>query len=119
MRALSVRQPWADQILTGHHPIEYRTVPTRILHERVYLYASKSVGRAERAEFQRMGLRPGDLPTGVLVGTVEFESCTRTSSGYEWKVANPVRLDHLLTPVGKPLPIWFHPFPEGEDPSPS
>ena len=38
MRALSVRQPYAELILRGEKKIEYRSKPTNI-RERVYLYA--------------------------------------------------------------------------------
>ena len=39
-RALSIRQPYAEQILSGSKRIEYRKTPTRILDEPVYIYAS-------------------------------------------------------------------------------
>ena len=40
MRALSVCQPFAEQILSGEKRIEYRSLPTNI-RGRVYIYASK------------------------------------------------------------------------------
>jgi ASCH domain len=41
MRALSIRQPFAELILRGIKTVEYRSRPTRIIGERFYIYASK------------------------------------------------------------------------------
>ena len=41
MRALSIRQPYAELILRGVKTIEYRSRPTRIIGERFYLYAAR------------------------------------------------------------------------------
>jgi hypothetical protein len=41
MRALSIRQPYAELILRGIKPIEFRSRPTTIIGERFYIYASK------------------------------------------------------------------------------
>src|SRR6476620_11845188 len=47
MRALSIRQPYAELILRGIKRIEYRSRPTRIVGERFWIYASK-----KRVEFR-------------------------------------------------------------------
>lgn len=109
MRAISIRQPWAEQILLKEKEYEYRITACRILNERVYIYASPKIEEKERREFKKMGLKPGDLPTGVLVGTIEFESCEGTPGDYEWKIKNPKRLARNRRPLGKPQPIWFYP----------
>jgi len=46
MRALSIRQPYAELILRGTcgeqiKPIEFRSRPTKIIGERFYIYASR------------------------------------------------------------------------------
>src|SRR5580692_7696018 len=41
MRALSIRQPYAELILRGIKPIEFRSRPTTIIGERFYIYAAK------------------------------------------------------------------------------
>src|SRR3954452_22760527 len=41
MRAVSIRQPYAELILRGIKTVEYRSRPTRIVGERFYIYASK------------------------------------------------------------------------------
>jgi hypothetical protein len=109
-RAISIRQPWAEEILQGTKEYEYRTTACRILNERVYVYASRKVQEEERLRFEELGLKPGSLPTGVLVGTIEFECCTGVPGDYKWKIANPKRLKPCLQPTGKPQPIWFYPF---------
>ena len=42
MRALSIRQPYAELILRGIKKIEYRSRPTRIIGERFYIYAART-----------------------------------------------------------------------------
>jgi hypothetical protein len=101
MRALSIRQPFAEQILRGTKTIEYRTVPTSFLNKRFYIYAS---------------LRPKDergidLPRGVIVGTVEISACRTRGSEYHWLLTRPKRLARAVRPVGRPQPVWFYPFP--------
>jgi hypothetical protein len=39
MRALSIRQPYAELILRGIKTVEYRSRPTRIIGQRFHLYA--------------------------------------------------------------------------------
>jgi ASCH domain len=107
MRALSIRQPYAEQILRGTKKVEYRGRPTRI-RERVYIYASMTPGYLE--DWEAMNMQPGDLPTGVLVGTVEIKGCTGEPGAYEWHLAKPERLKRNLKPKKHPKPAWFYPF---------
>src|SRR4051812_14570154 len=44
MRALSIRQPYAELILRGIKTVELRSRSTRIVGERFYIYASKGSG---------------------------------------------------------------------------
>lgn len=41
MRALSIRQPYAEEILQGIKTIEYRPNPTKKIGERFFIYAAK------------------------------------------------------------------------------
>src|SRR5262245_35522174 len=50
MRALSIRQPYAELILRGIKTVEYRSRPTRIVGERFYIYASRGGTKARRHE---------------------------------------------------------------------
>ena len=107
MRALSIRQPFAELILRGIKTVEYRSRPTRIIGERFYIYASKK--ELSVASFQlpvkpwsRDLVVPGEklppwmielaeqvgmiepdalLPTGVIVGSAVIERCERVDSG--------------------------------------
>jgi len=84
MRALSIRQPYAEQILRGTKRFEYRSRLTAI-RERVYIYASLKPGSAK--EFEQMRIATGDLPTGVLAGTIEITGCSGQPGDYKWHLA--------------------------------
>jgi hypothetical protein len=68
MSALSIQQPNAEQILRGKKKIEYRSMPTN-KRERVYIYASKTPHTPK--SWKEIGMEPGDLPTGFLVGSLK------------------------------------------------
>ena len=99
MRALSIRQPYAELILRGIKQIEYRSRPTRIIGERFWIYAAgkKWSGVSGRWPVKQAdnivvpseplppwmlelaeGLRlfPHELPTGVIVGSAVIERCS-------------------------------------------
>ncbi len=98
MRALSIRQPYAELILRGIKTIEYRTRPTYIIGERFHIYAplkkasvfrkiwSRDLGTSgdalpewmiELAEQVGM-IEPGALlPTGVIVGSAIIEKVVK------------------------------------------
>ena len=105
--ALSIRQPHAEQILRGKKKIEYRNMPTN-KRERVYIYASMTP--ADQEAWDEIGLEPGNLPTGVIVGTVEVVSCRKVRGEYEWDLAKPVRLKRPIKPKNHAQPAWFNPF---------
>ena len=107
MRALSIRQPYAEQILRGTKKIEYRSRPTSV-RERVYIYASLTP--AEEGEFYSMGLVPGDLPTGVLVGTVEVVGCTGKTGDYHWHLKRPDDSVERFDPGSTRSPFGSTPF---------
>src|SRR5258706_7805396 len=96
MRALSIRQPYAELILRGIKTVELRSRSTRIVGERFYIYASKGSGvrgqgsgkiwsydlsarenppawMIELAEQVKL-IEPGALlPTGGIVGSAVIE----------------------------------------------
>ena len=108
MRALSIRQPYAEEILRGIKTIEYRSRPTRIIGQRFYIYASKQPGDLKR--FAKLGCEPGDLPVGVLVGTATITKCSKGNAKYEWHLTDVKRLKRPRKPTGRPQPVWFTPF---------
>src|SRR5262249_52856213 len=110
MRALSIRQPYAELILAGRKSVEYRSRPVR-LRGRVYVYACKSPGPAE--VYSRNRLDAADLPHGVLVGTVEIVDCTGSDGEYQWHLARPQRLKRPRAVTAMPQPGFFWPFGNG------
>ncbi len=107
MSALSLQQPNAEQVLRGKKKMEYRNMATS-KRERVYIYASNTP--AAQNAWAEIGLEPSDLPTGVLVGTVEVVGCRKTKIEYEWELKRPKRLKRRLKPKNHPQPVWFYPF---------
>jgi hypothetical protein len=107
MRALSIRQPFAELVMAGEKTVEYRSKVTRI-RGRVYVYACKSRNRLEH--YEDAGLGSDKLPHGKLVGTVEIVNCIQGDDGYEWHLTNPKRLKKKLTVTGVPQPGFFWPF---------
>jgi hypothetical protein len=105
--ALSIRQPYTEMILRGTKTAEYRSTPTK-RRGRVYIYASQKPGLAEY--WERIGREPGDLLTGLVVGTVDILTCVpHETFGYASELANPRRLEHPFPPRRLPQPIWFRP----------
>ena len=112
LRALSVRQPWAELIMLGDKEIEYRNYPTDVRGV-VYIYAGATRYPAEEEqEIQsEFGMDLDSLPRGVIVGTVEVYDCQQgAEGGYEWLLRSPSRLPKPLKPKRKPEPSWFFPF---------
>ena len=126
MRALSIRQPYAELILRGIKTIEYRSRRTRIIGERFYIYAARTPG--DTAGFAELGCEPGDpgVPTGVIVGKATITRCTVVRAScqngqgaragspchqhYEWHLSDVKRLKRPRKPKGMPQPVWFTPF---------
>jgi hypothetical protein len=126
MRALSIRQPWAELILLGHKTIEVRSKRTNI-RERVYIYAGRN--RIEAEEEARIAAKfsidADGLPRGVLVGIVEIVGCRRlemrdskaacfkidkADGFFAWLLERPERAMKLRTPKKQPQPVFFNPF---------
>ena len=133
MRALSIRQPYAEMILRGIKTVEYRSRPTRIIGERFHIYASKRPAPANGAggvwsrDLAMTGAKPGDappawmvelaellilkkLPTGVIVGTAVIERVTRVDSCLRF--GDLIALCKVLLLLGGRLPLlrrdgWF------------
>src|SRR5688572_17750799 len=77
MRALSIRQPYAEEILRKIKRVEYRNRRTTIIGQTFYIYAAmKLPEQADTAKrFRKLGCEPGGLPTGALVETAKFSKC--------------------------------------------
>ena len=136
MRALSIRQPFAELILRGIKTVEYRSQPTRIVGERFWIYASKrkwsadgdgwSVKRADNITVPDEALPPWmieiaaqiklispetELPRGVIVGSAVIARVTPAGDGmFAWHLNDVQRASTLRTPTGHPQPVWFKAF---------
>lgn len=119
LKALSIRQPFAELIMLGKKKVEYRKTPTNV-RGRIYIYASKQRWE-ETLELQyaeETGLDLDVLPRGILVGTVELVDCLPVENAafgsdhgeFQWVLQRPERIHERLRPREKPQPMWFHPF---------
>ncbi len=105
--AISIRQPYVELILRGIKMAEYRSRLTHI-RGRVYLYASqKPVDSSTR--WRQVGKEPGELPTGVILGTVEIIGCRPYGDGYAYDLSRPKRLSRPLKPKSQPNPCFWCP----------
>jgi hypothetical protein len=91
-RALSIRQPWAHAILHLGKDVENRKWRT---HFRGPILIQVSL-KIEREEALKLKLDPDNLPTGVIVGSVEIVDCVRNSRSkwanarhWHWLLENP------------------------------
>lgn len=107
-RAISIKQPYVEEILRGIKKFEYRSMQTHI-RGRVYLYASKRPGDSDR--FKKLKKEPGELPTGVIVGSVEIADCKKLGHrDYAYKLKNPRRYRKMFKPKKRAQPCWFFPY---------
>ena len=139
MRALSIRQPYAELILRGLKTIEYRSKPTKIIGERFWIYATKTRAATRRSDDATRGIWSKDLsgaqpppwivelatamelfeeklPTGVIVGSAVIERVSPHAPRvnhqpfYQWHLSQVERVTRLRKPTRQPQPVWFHPF---------
>lgn len=124
--ALGVQQPWAELILRGIKTLEVRSQPTRTTGT-IYVYASRRLSALPAAAemMERYSLDSGELPKGVLVGTVDLVGCRPATpkdaeaacvpaellaGQFVWELGHPRRLAELLVPRFLPYGVWFYPF---------
>ncbi|HEY1417902.1 MAG TPA: ASCH domain-containing protein [Myxococcaceae bacterium] len=100
MRAITIRQPWAELIVRGEKDVENRSWRTR--HRGPLLIHAG--GRAHRELFGQHGV-PDDAQLSAIIGLVEVVDCTqeKTSAWHEpgswgWYLARPRRFK-------KPIPM--------------
>lgn len=110
IRALSIRQPYAERILRGEKQLEYRSWPTSY-RGKVYIYAAKT---PVNLPGHHDPLDPLTLPRGVIVGTMDIIDCQKGAKYFEWHLANPIRFDTPLKTQAMPQAGFFHPFGKKE-----
>jgi hypothetical protein len=121
MRALSIRQPWAELILRGVKTVEYRSRPTRVIGERFHIYAplkhatpsakvwSRDLavgpeirGQGSEVRSQRAEVRD-QRSDGALWLTSDLRPLTSEDAPPEWLLELAEQL-RLIEP-GTPLPV--------------
>ena len=115
-RAISIQQPFVEQILTGKKKTEYRSSGNVIgIRGRVYLYASKTLRSDE--DYQEAGYERGKLQTGLIVGSVEIVGCFVDDGGTtNIQLKNPIRYKEPLVPENGGQPLFFYPFGPSRSP---
>ena len=108
-RAISIRQPFVELILRGKKKAEYRSIPTRI-RERVYLYASRKPVDSPQA-WKRVRKLPGELPTGVILGSVEIVDCRWDVDRqcHAYVLSKPSRFRSPRRAKNAPQPVFWRP----------
>jgi hypothetical protein len=83
VKCLSVKQPYAYQIMTGEKPVEYRSWKVEY---RGPLLITASASPSEPGLVDERG---APLPNGVMVCVVELFRITGTEGDYEWHLRSP------------------------------
>lgn len=92
MRALSIKQPWAELIALGRKRIEFRSWKVDF---REPLLVVASTGRQDD-KCRENGLDPATLPYGKAVCVVDLVDVTGGEAGdYEWHLSNPRRVANV------------------------
>ena len=91
MRALSVKQPWAELIARGRKKKEFRTWSRSCFGE-LLIVASKAV---EADLIADEGLDPSTLLFGRAVCVVDFYKVTGADDDYAWHLRSPRRVEPI------------------------
>lgn len=82
MKALSIRQPWADLIVLGHKDVENRTWLTRYRGP-LLIHASMTFDHGCKGVVNRAWSQEGRYRYGGIVGIADLVDCV-TESDSEW-----------------------------------
>lgn len=122
MKALTIRQPWAELIAIGKKDIENRTWKTNY-RGRVLIHASKSAcTRRGLINYPLPALKNsidleeysmGDYLCGAIIGSVEIVDCVQNHPSewaekgvYNWVLANPILFDEPIMNTKGSLGLW-------------
>jgi hypothetical protein len=117
MKALSVRQPWAELIVQGKKTLELRSWTVKYRGPLV-IHASQTI---ERAACLEHGISPDGVTTGAVIGVVDLVMVERLDEGsfaarrsehlagesfmtsplYGWRLENPRPIDPPLVMRGR------------------
>ena len=120
MKALTVKQPWAQLICTGIKDVENRTWKTNF-RGRVLIHASAKdfdFKTHMTSEYQREFIKKIKKPYihSTIIGSVEIIDCILSKDDsfqswgdfwcYHWKLANPVLFSKPIENVKGKLSFW-------------
>jgi len=125
MAALTVRQPWASLIVTGHKEVGYKNVENRTwcppksfaMPGLLAIHASKADSKEGMRTWGHL-FDPASLPRQTILGTVRVEKCITTSKSVwaeyarpgekevlHWVLSHPVKFRTPVPASGK-LGVW-------------
>ncbi|MBO4965935.1 MAG: ASCH domain-containing protein [Muribaculaceae bacterium] len=122
MKALTIKQPWADLIIAGVKDIENRRWKTSY-RGRVLIHTSKSpCSRGDLDAYPLSALSeninldkyaPGRFTNGAIIGSVDIVDCVMNHPSewaekgvYNWVLANPKKYDSPICNVKGMLGLW-------------
>lgn len=122
MKALTIKQPWADLIIAGIKDIENRTWKTTS-RGRILIHASKMpCSRSDLDAYPLPALSkninlneytPGQFTNGAIIGSVDIVDCVMNHPSewaengvYNWVLANPVKFEKPILNVKGMLGLW-------------
>jgi hypothetical protein len=106
VKLLTIHQPWAWLIISGHKRYENRTWSTAYRGP-LLIHAGKSLDSFPAAErlCRSLGITlPDEFAFGAILGTVEMTDCTTADSVVDDFASGPFCF-HLANPVAFPSPI--------------
>lgn len=124
IRALSILQPWAWLIVSGHKGIENRSwsAPSWQIGKRLVVHASARLSAEEYASARLISDRlaielppPDELALGAALGTVLLDTVVEQSADpwffgpFGWVVHSPIRFAAPI-PVKGALGLWKYPL---------
>lgn len=90
IRVLAIRQPWASLIIRGLKNIEVRSKNT-FVRGTIAIYASRAIIRKKDLKWVNENYdvpieQLDDLPTGMIIGTVNLIECKEYESDFHFKL---------------------------------
>lgn len=113
MKTISIRQPWAQLIVTGIKDIENRSWRTNF-RGRILIHVPVTRDNPEFTTGQFELIK--DIPPGyksAIIGSVEIVNCIRGHYSiwaepgcWNWVLKNPVLFDEPITDINGKLSLW-------------
>jgi hypothetical protein len=110
IKALTIQQPYATDILTGRKPKEYRPweLKDKWLDVPIALHAAKqSLSKSMKQEMVDGGEDPNDFPLGAIIGVITFDrvSWSKRFDRYAFRIGRVRRLPKPI-PCSGQLGLW-------------